>query len=354
MNFRSACLVLCCFVLTAFLALTSTAGAAGGAQLAAVEFAPTGGSYRTAIRLRDADGRPAGIVLEAGIEKIGTPDPFKGISWFPDGRRLVYTGVTGPPGSGAYTTLFAVPAADGVPEPLQGTTNGRAPVVSPDGSTLAFAREHLHIRGGFQEKVTYLSLSVWTLDLATGETRQLTPWRDGLREMPSSFSPDGTTLLVTRVRSRVDPELVALPVAGGRPRVLARSSAEGAYSPEGSRIAFIRIRRTDIDAPNSAVKATASDIYLMDVGGGHVRRLTRSGTHMILTPGWDPSGSRIAYTWSGDLHSAASFEGIGARTVEINADGSCTKTLPLRGPGRGVFAPVWRPGPGRGAGPLAC
>ena len=66
---------------------------------------------------------------------------------------------------------------------------------------------------------------------------------------------------------------------------------------------------------------------------------------------WDPSGQRIAFI---------RFEGVRTRVFEVNADGSCQFALTKRprhktrriGPLQ--FGLAWQPGPGRGAGPIAC
>jgi hypothetical protein len=45
--------------------------------------------------------------------------------------------------------------------------------------------------------------------------------------------------------------------------------------------------------------------------------------------------------------------GLGDAVMEINADGSCA-TKVLFAPKNAFLSPVWQPGPGREAGPIAC
>jgi Tol biopolymer transport system component len=180
----------------------------------------------------------------------------------------------------------------------------------------------------------------WTIDLASGAQRQLTPSRRGLQYYSSSFSPDGTTLLATRIDAQRagQTELMALHLdTGGATRVLADGFAPY-YSPDGSKIAFLR----EVGNP------PASDLFVLNVASGSLRRLTHTPHKDELFASWDPSGERIAfarfrrrhYEWANSI-------------VEINPDGTCeTEILSQK---RTVFyGPAWQPGPGREAGRIEC
>jgi len=62
---------------------------------------------------------------------------------------------------------------------------------------------------------------------------------------------------------------------------------EPTYSPDGSRIAF-----NGYEADGSG----ARDIYVMDVDGTNLERLTDNGQTLDLNQVWSPSGDRIAFT----------------------------------------------------------
>lgn len=56
-----------------------------------------------------------------------------------------------------------------------------------------------------------------------------------------------------------------------------------AWSPDGSRIAFVVLDRED----------KSTDLYLMNADGGALTRLTDDGA--VGSPAWAPDGSRIVY-----------------------------------------------------------
>jgi Tol biopolymer transport system component len=182
-------------------------------------------------------------------------------------------------------------------------------VLSPDGHTLAFARyREREARRPHRGEVTiFRSASIWLLDITSGALKQLTPWRNGLLEYPSSFSPDGSTLAVTRDRRlrphRFRVEAAAVRLDGSGSTVLARNAGELVYSPGGA--------------------------------------------------SWDPSGQRLAYTQIPLGGGEAHFLGIGDSIMEINADGTCPTKI-LSYPRVILYGATWQPGPGREAGPIFC
>ena len=240
------------------------------------------------------------------------------LSWRPDGTEFAFSGLG---------VLFLV-RADGSGARRVNAADAELPVFAPDGHTIAFTRS-----GGREE-------TIWTIDLVSGTQRQLTPWRRGLRYITSSYSPDGTTLLATRFDTHRTggAEPVALHLDTGGVTRLLGEGREPVYSPDGSKISLFRAvgdRRTD-------------DLFVMDAGGGALRRLTRTPDKDEYFASWDPSGERIAF---------ARFQGANIEwansIVQINADGTCeTEILARR---RTLFfGPAWQPGPGREAGRIEC
>jgi len=300
------------------------------------------------------------VKLVGGPERKGglTAIPFAGPSWSPDGETLAFSAY---PGKG-QRRIYLV-AADGTGlRSVPGTDGAINPVLSPDGHTLAFARFRVHIpqidpkhplrslRSGF------FGTTAWVRDLASGGERRLTEWRDGLHNTPSSFSPDGSVLALSRWGPR-RMDATALSLATGAVSVLARNAEEPAYSPDGSRIAFVSYRDRNL-VPGFDEPEAVSELYVKSLAGGALQRLTYTHDQQESSPSWDPSGERLAYTQSTGKEAI----GFGFKSVvmQINADGTCATRIlgwPAAKKSRNSaapYGPVWQPGPGREAGTIAC
>jgi Tol biopolymer transport system component len=308
----------------------------GGPRLAVVKF----GTRPPRLELLTVDARGALPVRLAGGGEAARlfPFPLATLSWSPDGGTIAFTGWIGARREGGPQTKLFLVAADGsglraVPD----TLDGYGPVFSSDGHTLAFTR--------FREAGRFSGASAWSVDLASGEMRQLTPWRNCLENLPSSYSPDGAVLAMSRDRpGRGDPEAVALRLDGSGTAVLARHAIMPVYSPDGSQIAFARLLQRRFE--------TTTDLFAMAADGSQPRRLTRTPMKTELWPSWDPSGERIAYAQFRP-ESAVEDRGRGDAVMQVNADGSCRRKL-LSVPGASFYAPAWQPGPGREAGRIVC
>lgn len=245
---------------------------------------------------------------------------FGPLSWRPDGAEVAVTGLT----------VFFLVRSDGSGAREINAVSAETPVYAPDGRTIAFTRT-----GEYENEAT-----IWTIDLTTWEQRQLTPSRRGLIYTASSFSPDGTTLLGTRVDARGSDraEPVALDLRTGRVTRLLPDGLQPVYSPDGSRIALFR----------KIGKREINDLFVLDVATGAQHRLTRTRPGYELWASWDPSGERIAFArfpgrhfeWANSIH-------------QINADGTCERQI-LAQRRTLFYGPAWQPGPGREAGRIAC
>src|SRR5262249_50840495 len=83
---------------------------------------------------------------------------------------------------------------------------------------------------------------VFVIPVQGGRPRRLT--YDSADDFVTGWSPDGKTILFASTRLTDFPsrqELYAIPASGGRPvRISAHEGREGAYSPRGDRIAYVR------------------------------------------------------------------------------------------------------------------
>lgn len=274
---------------------------------------------------------------------------FRHLSWSGDGTRLAFASR----GFGLGERIYTVRAEGGEPREVLGTSLAFAPVFSPDGRTIAFARR---LFGERSDGSAYLSISIWLVDSRGGQPRQLTPWRNGLLLSPSSFSPDGATLLAERAKEldKRFPEIVSLPLDGGRPTVLFKDGIEPTYSPHGTAIAFVRPRDTGRVTLPVGSDVQGGDLFVASPIGSRTTRLTFTPKRREAHPSWDPSGERLAFIQRpAKPNPVAQRRETGSSIVEMNADGSCRHRL-LFTRGFAYREVAWQPGPGREAGRIAC
>lgn len=344
-------------MLTASLALAAPASAevSPGPRLAFVEWLSEPPMTRLATIA--ADGSRRSTLPLGGVQ----PVPFEGPAWSGDGSTLVFAGYPVDAKGElrekeASPRLFVVGAEGGTPLELPGTVGGSRPVLSPDGRTVAFLRSKLNFRFNPKDPGAfgyYSSATTWTVGLDGGRPRRLTPWRNGLSNIPAAFSPDGSTLLLERDREPGwNSEIVARPLAGGPLRVVARRAEQPAYSPDGTQIALIDYR-DGLTVETGDGPAAIGELYLVwAADGSGPRRLTRTRTAQESQPSWSPSGERLAFLripGPGGL-------GFGSTLMQANADGSCARRI-TGGSGRtapALYGPAWQPGARREAGPLSC
>ncbi|MFL5832566.1 MAG: TolB family protein [Solirubrobacterales bacterium] len=345
-------LILAAIVLVA-IAAPAVAEAPPGPRLAVVR--ATRGHGIELVTVNAKGTRPSRL---AGGGRRARPllDFFSPISWGPSGADLVFAGIIGfRDGDGAdpIQKLFSLRADGSGLASIPGTEGGEGPVVSPDGHTLAFTRRiqepsPTRIGGKYWEE-GFDGSSIWTVDLAGGPRRQLTPWRSGVRYVASSFSPDGSTLLATvEDELRSEPQPVIMDLGG---QILERVYDDGSspvFSPDGKRIALIRETEDFVSGSGED-----SDLYVINADGTGLRRLTRTPGRLELSPSWDPSGERLAYVRLPLVRSEDAPFGYGNSLMEINADGSCQTKVRTPSPSL-YFSPTWQPGPGREAGRITC
>lgn len=149
---------------------------------------PDGTKLALLLQLKYPGGRePEQVaVLDLGTRKLervaGSAQvaEIDGVSWSPDGKRLVLSAYR----QNSHGGLYVVDVASKRLTPLLVDGAGaRSPAWSPGGGSIAF------VRGGPRAS------SIWLLDLRTGATRRLT--RGGVDVSPA-WSPDGKALVFVR------------------------------------------------------------------------------------------------------------------------------------------------------------
>jgi Tol biopolymer transport system component len=316
---------------------------AAASRLALKTLGPSGAQPQTLLR----------GLLEGGAIR---PAPFDSPSWSADGSLLAFTGI-----SGKVRRIYAIGADGSGLHAVPGTRNGGEPVLSPDGHTIAFDRirfrSHIDVRNPLKTRF-YASSTTWVADLDRGDPRRLTRWRNGLGNTPGSFSPDGTILALTTEDDRLDgPRVTLAPLAGGAPAELVQLATEPAFSPDGSRIAYIGFGDGDVVHADEDKDYRAGELYTVRSDGTDPTRLTRSKGIVESHPSWDPSGQRLAYVRArgstGFVPELDQLFPLGNAIAEINADGSCNRIVYSK-PRVALYGVAWQPGAGREAGPIAC
>jgi TolB protein len=144
-----------------------------------------------------------------------------------------------------------------------------APVLSPDGRTIAFS----HSPGGEESSDLYL------IKTDGSDLRQLTTTKQSYEESPS-FLPDGQTIVYTR-----NGALYSIDVSGENERPLGLRAFTADAAPDRPEIAYT--------AGVMGLHYEAPVVSIRDLEDGTSRRLT---TEMAYTasPSWSPDGTRIA------------------------------------------------------------
>lgn len=151
-------------------------------------------------------------------------------SWSPRGDWLAFSAYT-PPSGTEMPQVFTVNLAGEIRQWTTGGLRSIRPIVSPNGTTVAFLREG-------EERL-------WLLDLSTGATRPLLA--DGSYDLHHGcFCPDGSRLVVTQycgsyMETAAIVEVVRGELTPATPRV--REFARCAWSPSGKCISYVGDRR---------------------------------------------------------------------------------------------------------------
>lgn len=277
--------------------------------------------------LADTTGRVVNLTRTPNASEA---DPV----WSPDGTRIAYIS-----NATFNDEVHIMDFATGATQQITDTPEAHAsPSWSPDGTALAFA---------YMSNPMLNQFDVFTMDLATGERRNLTPVGNGgvVVGMEPQWSPDGEHVLFInqnrltvhvvavgdgtmaletppgRMTPAWSPDGVYIVYVGPRDRFTAsvndtlfvqsatspdapperyitdmRYVQSPVWSPSGDAVAFVAepINTPSLGSPQRFA-TFRMDVFLVDVVTGDIRRLTDIGNMVISNSlAWSPDGTQLA------------------------------------------------------------
>ena len=255
-----------------------------------------------AIATMNADGTGETNLITLGSE-CSTDE--SGPAWSPDGTRIVFSGCN----QFGISNLYLM-NSDGsnATQLTNGAIGDVFPNWAPDGTRLTFTY-------GECSGADFQIPEVFTLDIASKVRTQLT--NNNVVDATSAWSPNGSQIAFARGNtadcsgSDFFADIYTITPQGTNETRLTNANALSylpVYSPDGSKIAFVR--ETEDLTHNTLTRS----IYVMNADGTNQIKITPD-TLDAVKPTWSPDGSRIAF--SADFHS-----GVFSAIFVVNPDGT--------------------------------
>lgn len=255
----------------------------------------------------------------------------------PDGRRIVFVRELRAPTSRrplASTELWVMNMDGSGQRRLTGGGQDLKPSWSPDGSMIAFQRT---TDAGETEQRPLSTAAIWVMSADGSAQRQVTA---GASDGDLVWSPDGSRIAFVRTTfdlkqrrggagtgylSAVSSAIYEINPDGSAPVELADQSGSPAFSPGGSRIAFMSYRDRSGRSCGEDECSYNNEIYVMHSDGSGQTRLTYSPGE-DHNPAWTPDGRAIVLSSDRANYPALTYQGVDSDLYIIPGRGGC----PLR------------------------
>lgn len=237
-----------------------------------------------------------------------------------------------PTGQSSVENIFTMGSGGGNLRQLTHDGNSSEPVMSPNGRWIAYARSFAYGGGGEVQ---------WDLMLMRADgSRERRLTRTGRSsELPTSWSPDGSKIVIRRLHRSDDSRngvFVLRPDGSGLRRLLGPRYRSADWSPTSRRL--VAVYMTDPGSGMRQIVAINAD--------GTGRKLLTGTRYASDEPRWSPDGRQIVFTqerpntFNVDVIQVMNSDGTGARTL---ADTGGTDMHPDWSPD-GSKVVFWAPG----------
>ncbi|MEU0877362.1 serine hydrolase [Lentzea sp. NPDC005914] len=204
-------------------------------------------------------------------------------------------------------------------EDLYGYALPEQPAISPDGTEIVYVLRTTDREADRDDR------ALWRV--ADGKAKQLTRGRS---DQSPVWSPDGSRIAFLRAQDG-PPQVWLLPADGGEPEqvtTLPLGAGQPVWSADGTRLAFsapvdtadakapISTSRLDYKSDGSGyLRSVRAHLHVLDLESREVRQIT-DGDWFASTPAWSPDGTQLAFTGARDKDADLTFR-VPVHIVEV-------------------------------------